>query len=295
VHGRALAKHRAELGNQSESVCTNIGHSLVSSPLVKDVETGTSAWREAGSGEAVLFLHGLGGSRTAWDLQLDALCDRYRCIAWDAPGYGAAPPIEGAWSFARLTAAAERLLDDAGEQRAHVVGMSFGGMVAQHLAARKPDRVRSLSLLASSPAFGLDGETTVESWKAARLAPLDAGAQPRHFAETVLRAVAGPRIAAGALESQRAAMARVPADALRQAIDCLVTHDARAMLPTVTARTLVLVGELDEETPPDYARTLAELVPDGRLIVVPGVGHLLHVEAPESVNTALREHLRTTA
>ena len=70
---------------------------------IRDIERGGLAWREAGSGApAAIFLHGLGGSRTAWDAQLRDLSDRRRCAAWDLPGYGAAPPLSGAMTFAAL-------------------------------------------------------------------------------------------------------------------------------------------------------------------------------------------------
>jgi 3-oxoadipate enol-lactonase len=86
-------------------------------------------------------------------------------------------------------------------------------------------------------------------------------------------------------------MARVPGAALRHSIDCLVTHDSRAILPTITAPTLCMVGELDEETPVTYAFTLADLIPHARLTVIPNAGHLLNVEAPEVVNQLLLEHM----
>ncbi len=239
----------------------------------------------------MLFLHGLGGSRASWDAQLEGLADRFRCVAWDAPGYGASAPLQGDWAFDRLTDAVVRLANDAGAPAFHLVGVSLGGMIAQHVALRQPARVRSLALVSTSPAFGLDGRTTPEAWRATRLAPLDAGQEPADFAEAVLRAISGPEITAHALAGQCRAMARIPARALRQAIDCLVTHDTRAMLPGVTASTLVLVGELDEETPPSYARALADLIPGAALTIIPRAGHLLPAEAPVAVNAALRAHM----
>ncbi len=247
-------------------------------------------WREEGSGAAVVFLHGLGGSRTAWDAQLSALSDAYRCVAWDAPGYGVSRALPGPLGFEALADAVARLLDLAGIERAHLVGLSFGGMVAQHTALRHPGRLLSLALLSTSPAFGLDGTTSAAAWRAARLAPLDAGLTPEDIAPAVLHAVAGPGIEPSTLAGQCAAMARISSEALRAAVDCLVTHDVREMLSGVTLPTIVLTGALDEETPPAYARAIAELVPRARLEIVPGAGHLLPAEAPAVVNEALRAH-----
>lgn len=264
---------------------------VAASPPAQDLEVGGYAWRERGQGELVVLLHGLGGSRIAWDAQLAALSARWRTAAWDMPGYGAAVPLaDEPVTFRALADAVDHWISVLGAERAHVVGISMGAMIAQYLAARHPARVRSLTLMSSSPKFGMDG-TTADSWRAARLAPLDAGLEPVEFAERVLRSIGGPHITDAACESQRVAMARVTGVALRRSIDCLVTHDTTALLPTIAAPTLVLVGEIDQETPPAYSQYLVDHLPDARLVVVPGAGHLLNAEAPEEVNFLLAEHL----
>ena len=208
------------------------------------------------------------------------------------PGYGASARVDGPLTFSELADAVARLLDALEVDQAHVVGLSMGGMIAQHAALAHPDRVRSLSLLATSPAFGLDG-TRPDAWRAARLAPLDAGREPADFAAEVIAAIAGPDISADALTGQVAAMSRISGAALRRSIDCLVTHDVRGRLGEITAPTLVLTGELDQETPPSYGRALAEHLPVARFVEVAGAGHLLQVEAPDTVNALLVEHLGT--
>ena len=264
---------------------------VAASPPAQDLEVGGYAWRERGQGELVVLLHGLGGSRIAWDAQLAALSARWRTAAWDMPGYGAAFSLaDEPVTFRALADAVDHWISVLGAERAHVVGISMGAMIAQYLAARHPARVRSLTLMSSSPKFGMDG-TTADSWRAARLAPLDAGLEPVEFAERVLRSIGGPHITDAACESQRVAMARVTGVALRRSIDCLVTHDTTALLPTIAAPTLVLVGEIDQETPPAYSQYLVDHLPDARLVVVPGAGHLLNAEAPEEVNFLLAEHL----
>jgi 3-oxoadipate enol-lactonase len=90
-------------------------------------------------------------------------------------------------------------------------------------------------------------------------------------------------------------MARVTGRGMRHAIDCLVTHDSRALLPAITAPTLCAVGELDEETPVAYAFALADLIPHARLVVIPHAGHLLNVEAPDAVNQLLDDHMQRSA
>jgi pimeloyl-ACP methyl ester carboxylesterase len=168
----------------------------------------------------------------------------------------------------------------------------MGGMIAQYLAAFHPSRVRSLTLLATSPKFGLDGTDPTE-WRAARLAPLNRGVQPSDFAPAVLRSLAGPSITSEALDSQIAAMGRVTAAALRTSIECLITHDSRALLSGIVAPTQCLVGSLDDETPVEYSRAIAAGIGRNTPVrVIDGAGHLLHVEAPDAVNALIAEHCR---
>lgn len=260
-----------------------------------DIDSPRLGWREAGDGTLVLLLHGLGGSRIAWEPQMAALSDRHRVIAWDMPGYGSSSPIDGQLTWAALADAAAALLTElaGANSQAHVVGLSLGGMIAQHLAARHGHRVRSLILMSTSPAFGLDG-TDPAAWRAARNAPLDAGLRPADFAEESLRSIAAAGIAPDALHAQCAAMARIEPEALRRVVELLVTHDTRHLLGSIAAPTLVVVGELDHETPVAYAQELADGIPGARLAVVPGAGHLVNAEAPETVNRLIADHLDAT-
>jgi 3-oxoadipate enol-lactonase len=242
------------------------------------------AWRESGSGPLALFLHGLGGSRTSWDAQLATLGAFRRCVAWDMPGYGASAGSPS--SFEELADAAADLvltLADGASEAVDVVGLSMGGMIAQHLALRHPHLVRSLVLLDTSPAFGLDGSRPDE-WLRQRLAPLAAGISPAAMAPQVLTSIAGPALTDDRLADAVAAMGRIDGDALATACRTLVTHDTRDRLATITCPTLVAVGELDDETPAAYSRVLHEAIPGSRLVVLPGVGHLANIEAPAAVN-----------
>jgi 3-oxoadipate enol-lactonase len=257
---------------------------------LRDVDATPVAWREAGTGPLVVFLHGLGMTRTGFDLQLAALAPDYRCVAWDMPGYGASPMPAGGLSFPALADTVADLIQALGETRAHVAGLSMGGQIALHTALRHPDRVRSLTLLDSSPAFGLDG-TDPEAWKRLRLDGLDAGHTPASMAEPVLRSIMAPDVDAGAVAAAVASMARIPADGLRAAIEFLPTHDVRDRLGEIRAPTLVIVGEYDTETPLSYAEALANGIPGAVLRIARGAGHIANVEAPGAVNAALRAHL----
>ena len=250
---------------------------------------GPVSWREQGRGAPVLFLHGLGGSRTSWEPQLDGLSDMFRCIAWDMPGYGASEPVEPL-TFAAIADAVARLLDTAEIERAHLVGESFGGMHALHAALCHPDRVDRLVLANTSPAFGLDG-TDPDDWRAARLTPLDAGLTPADIAEQVITAIAGPALRDDMLAMRVAGFSRIPAAGLRAAVECLPSHNVLDGLAEIAAPALVIAGELDTETPVAYAIALADGLRHAELIVVDGVGHLAVSEAPETFNRLVRAFL----
>ena len=257
---------------------------------MRDVDDAPVAWREAGTGEVIVLLHGLGMTRTGWDAVIAPLADRYRCVARDMPGYGASAPLPAFSLQAAADAAADLIVRLGGT--AHVVGLSLGGMVALQLALRHPERVRSLVLVDSSPAFGLDG-TDPEAWKAARLAPLLAGARIEDFAEPVLRGVMAPAPAAEAVAAAVASMLRVPTSALMATIAALPTHDVRERLGQVAAPTLVVCGELDEETPPAYSELLAAGIPGATLVLIPAAGHLTPFEAPAALARLIGDHLST--
>ncbi len=232
-----------------------------------------------------VFIHGLGGSRIAWDPQLSALGATRRCLAPELPGYGGSPPVPD-MGFACLADLLSEFIAEVGGGRAHVVGLSMGGMVAQHLALGHPDRVASLVLLDSSPAFGIDG-TDPQEWKRLRLDALDRGLTPAEMAPGVIRSVAGPGLRGPALESAVAAMSRVTASGLRAAVEMLPSHDLTTQLHRISAPTLVAVGEFDTETPLSYSRMLATAIPDADLKIVAHSGHLSNLENPREVNGLL--------
>ena len=250
---------------------------------------GPLAWRECGRGEPVVFLHGLGGSRTSWEPQLSGLSGAFRCIAWDMPGYGASDPLVPL-TFTAIADAVVRLLDTARLRRAHIVGESFGGMHALHVALRHPDRVGRLVLVNTSPAFGLDG-TEPDAWRAGRLAPLGAGLAPADIAGQVLTSIAGPSLKDDALAMRVAGFSRIPAAGLRAAVECLPSHDVRNELGDIASPALVIAGELDAETPVPYSRVLADGLQRAELVVLDGVGHLAVSEAPRTVNRLIRDFL----
>lgn len=247
------------------------------------------AWREAGDGEPVVFLHGLGGTRSAWGPQLRALSARFRCIAWDMPGYGHSALIEPL-TYGAIADALVGLLDHLEIERADLVGLSFGGMHALHTAINHPDRVRRMVLADTSPAFGMDG-TTRDDWVASRLAPLDAGHTPAGAAEQIIDAITAHPLTGRVRDETIAAFGEIPVAGFRAAVECLPNNDIRQQLADIPHRSCVIVGELDEETPVAYAKVLADGLPNAELHVIDDCGHLSPAEAPDLFNKITADFL----
>ena len=202
------------------------------------------AWREEGTGDAVDFLHGLGGTSTAWTEQFDALASNHRCVAWDMPGYGASDPPDPRREL-KFESFADRIVDLLyllAVERADLVGLSLGGMHALHTALRHPDRVLRLVLTNTSPRFGLNG-TTPDEWTASRLAVLDDGTTLRELAPAVLDGLVASPLPPARRDGLIESFARIPESGFRDAVACLPSHDVLDRLGEIRSLSLIHISE----------------------------------------------------
>lgn len=287
----ASSSQQTTVGDNSSAACADREESAA--VPCSDRSAGGIAWRECGEGDPVVFLHGLGGTRSSWGSQLRVLGRQFRCIAWDMPGYGSSAPLRPL-TFAGIADRLAALLDSLGIERADLVGLSFGGMHALHTALRHPDRVRRMVLADTSPAFGMGGARPAD-WISDRLAPLEDGSTPDDMADRVIDAITAAPLPAAVRAEIAAAFSEISSGAFRAAVHCLVAHDVRPRLAEISHPTRVIVGELDAETPPSYAQALAAGLADSDLCVLAGVGHLSPAEAPEEFNRLVVEHLSARA
>jgi pimeloyl-ACP methyl ester carboxylesterase len=251
----------------------------MTAPVASHVDTG-------GDGPAVLWLHGLGGGHRYWTAELDAFSPRWRNVAWTMPGYDDSPPL-AEMTFPALADAAARLLDELAVPSAVVVGHSMGGMVAQELWVRHPDRVAALALVGTSDAFGGGRPEFVDAFLQQRQAPLDAGRTPADMAPATIAGLAAGELPEPALRVAVGTMSAITSDAYRAALRCLVSFDRRTELATITVPVLMLTGEHDPLAPPKVMAAMAERVDGAELVVVPGAGHLVNLEAPDAFRDAI--------
>lgn len=253
------------------------------------------AWIEQGNGPAVLFLHGMPGSRTSWMPQMQSLAGTYRGIAWDMPGYGDSPlraDLVTPRMMATFLAQVMRETMDSGPT--HVVGLSLGGMIALELALVAPDLVRSLCVLDCSPKFGLEGGSDADEFVASVRTPLENGTPKNDLCAAILQDLVSPDCAKAAFETALAAMQRTTPQGLVHAATLIGNHDSLDKLGEITAPMLIMVGEKDTATPLSYSQAIANRVTGARLEIVPNAGHLSNLENPEFVTAELEKFLTST-
>ncbi|MFF5937897.1 alpha/beta fold hydrolase [Streptomyces sp. NPDC012508] len=248
---------------------------------------------EAGErGPLLLCLHGIGSSSAAFAPQLAELSSYVRVVAWDAPGYAASPDPEVPLTLDDFADAAAAVIRERGTS-AHVLGVSWGGVIALRLAARHPELVDSLVVADSSPGSGTDA--TKAAGMRARAGEL-AELGPRAFAEA-----RGPRLVSpGAPDAlvrrvvdTMAASVRLPGYAY--AAESMAAADLRAELPSIAAPSLVLCGDQDTVTGIEASQEIAGALHKTAFVIVKDAGHLANQEQPGRFNAWLLSHLRITA
>lgn len=252
-----------------------------------------------GSGPTVMMLHGIGGGHIAFAPQVETLAAAgYRAVAWDMPGYGYSAPIEP-YTFKGLAQSCVDLIDALQCEHVVLLGHSMGGMVAQEVVARRPERVSRLVLCGTSAAFGkrTDGRSA-DAWAqqfiAQRTAPLDAGQSMAEVAQRLVPQMVGPGSLPEGLRLAEHCMAGVPAATYRRALDCLVTFDRQAALSAIGVPTLLIGGEFDRVAAPAVMKQMADAIPDARYAELKGIGHLMSLEAPDEFDALLLDFLAQT-
>ncbi len=254
------------------------------------------AWQRHGSGEHLLLIHGLGYARWGWEPVLPGLAERFDVIRFDNRGIGESDAPPGPYTVVEMAGDAVQVLDEAGVERAHVVGTSLGGMVAQELALAYPERVDRLVLACTTPggakAHPMPQVTVELMIEAATLEPAVA---LRRFVENALApaTVAAHPEVVDRIMAHRLATAQAPAAWAAQA-SAGATFDAYDRLGGVTAPTLVQHGDEDVVVDPRNADLLVGLLRDARLERFPGTGHLFFWEAPERFVASVAAFLEET-
>ncbi|MEO8677741.1 MAG: alpha/beta fold hydrolase [Vicinamibacterales bacterium] len=262
---------------------------------------GRLAYEVSGSGPVVLFIQGVGVHGSGWQPQIEALADRYTCIAFDNPGLGGSIPVPATITVGDIGDAACAILDAEGAAAVQVVGHSLGGAVALTLALRHRQRVRSLALLCTfasgKSAAPLTGRmmwwgmrSRLGTRRMRRRGFLGLVHAPGALAGADLEALAD-RIGTlfGHDLADQPAVVPKQLRAMR-AFDMIDELSALAGLPT-----LVVGATHDPIAPPALGRALAAGIPGARFVEAAGASHGLPITHAAWVNELLVEHLAASA
>jgi 3-oxoadipate enol-lactonase len=242
-------------------------------------------------GSPVVLIQGLGTDGRGWALQRGAFGRKHRCIAPDNRGTGQSDAPEGPYDLGRMAADVIAVMDAAGVERAHVVGASMGGVIAQIIAVLHPERVLSLTLACTACHHHEWRRELLAEWSAVVAAKGMPG-----LMDDGMRWLIGPRLQrrfgvfVNVLARQ---LIKTKPHALVAQVDAILdaTDELRFELPNVAAPTLVITGSQDTLTPLGDAEELAELIPGSRLYVLRGAAHGLMAEAPNAFNDVVTKFI----
>ncbi|MES2903468.1 MAG: alpha/beta fold hydrolase [Pseudomonadota bacterium] len=232
----------------------------------------------------ILFLHGVGSDKTLWEPQLDHFSRTRRAVAISYPGYGDSEFVADA-TRDDYAAAVVAAMDALGIERAHICGLSLGGVVAIALHAAAPPRCASL-ILADSFAVHPDGQAIFgRSEAASRTIGMRALAEQR--AGALLGKAASPEIHRDVIET----MSAIDPAAYVLGARAVWLADQRARAAAIDVPTLVLVGDEDAITPPALSQELTGLIPGATMQMIAKAGHLANIEQPAAFNAAIEDFL----
>lgn len=240
------------------------------------------SYRESGAGQALVLLHGIGSSSVSWLNQLETL-HGYRLIAWDAPGYGGSDFLREEKPLARHYAQAlHGFLDRLLLKDVVLVGNSLGCLMAGAYAAAHPERVRAMVLL--DPAAGHGGDEARQQERLRQFEELG----PEGLAEKRSPTLVGSKAPREAVELMAWTQRRLRPPGYRQAVHCLTHGRLAEDAKRFPKKVLVACGAEDTVTPPAGCRAVAAAYPRGEFRLLEGIGHVPHIEAPETVNALIR-------
>jgi 3-oxoadipate enol-lactonase len=262
------------------------------------IDDNTLYYERSGEGEPLLLIMGMSGTHLTWgEPFLAALRRDFEVVIYDHRGMGRSSRIEADFSITDLADDAAALLDVLEWPSAHVVGISMGGMVAQELTLRHPDRVRTLTL--GCTYAGGEGSALTAPDVGTRLFQAMSSGDRERALRVGWEVNVSRRF--GADDDQYAEFRRraleVPANlpTIMRQLQAIQVHDTSARLEGIQAPTLVVHGTDDEMLPVANAEAIARRIPGARLEVLDGIGHLFFWEEPERSAALVREHAQARA
>ncbi len=246
-----------------------------------------------GKGEPLVLIMSMGSDLSGWERQVPELSTKYRVVAFDNRGSGRSDAPDEPYTIAMMADDTVALMDALGIEKAHVLGKSMGGYIAEELAIRHPRRVESLMLAATSIGPYVAETPILESWVRETAHGIDRKTLfqlmlPFIFTDKTFEDPENVKMAVETIATRPQA---TPPYALKRQFIACAEHNARGRTGRVRAPTLVLAGRNDLFVPFPLSEELAAIFPRGRLVVLEGGGHELNADVPDKFNRAVLDFL----
>ena len=271
-----------------------------------------------GAGDPVVFLHGIGGGIESFRPQLDSAGGKshttrngveigptqasphdadtglhgFRALAWNMPGYGASETTRWPPGFDTLSEVLGRFIAATGYGTVHLAGHSLGGMLALEHALRRPEQVKSLVLIGTTPGFGGRDASFGDAFLKARLAPLDAGEGMADLARNSAPNLVGPDASPEVVARVEEQLATVTEKTWRGILKCLVTFNRRDDLGRVAQPCCLIAGGHDQNAPARTMARMAERIGSAEFHLIENAGHMINQEDPDRTNDIIGSFLR---
>jgi 3-oxoadipate enol-lactonase len=243
-------------------------------------------WEEQGEGDPVLLIMGLGYTMDMWYRTAPALSQRYRTITFDNRGVGRSDVPPGPYPIAAMAADAAAVMDSAGVARAHVFGISMGGMIAQEFALQYPQRTRSLILGCTShggPESVLADAEVITTLMARGTMSAEEGIH------AMIPFIYDPSTPRDRIDEDLEIRRRTfpTAQGYFAQVQGIFAYESLSRLSQLKAPTLVIHGESDRLVPPENGRRLARLIDGARLVMIPSASHIFPTDQPDAAHEAI--------
>ena len=238
--------------------------------------------------EPVLLHHSAGGNLHRWRAWVPTLARRRPVVRFDMRGHAGTPPLPDLrFSLAELAADIARVMDGLGIEKVHLVGASAGGIVSLRFAHDFPDRLHSLTLVASTPRLARMG-ASMDAGKWRSILEQE-GTKAWLLSDTDKRF--GPNTSRDVIEWYADEGSKTSAPMVLGLQGCLLAEDLTPLLPDINVRTLILAASQDDITPLEVQQLMAQQMPNAVLEVLDGVGHNMKVEIPETLAARTRDFI----
>lgn len=247
-------------------------------------------WEEHGSGEPILMIMGLGYSLDMWFRSIPVISQHYRAIVFDNRGIGRSDSPQGPYPIEEMASDAKAVLDAAGVDKAHVLGVSMGGMIAQEFALHYPDRLKSLVLCCT--AAGGPNAVRAESGVMDALM-MRGNMSPEEGARALIPFIYDPGTPRDRIEEDlRVRLKNYPSsESYFAQVGGIMKFEADSRLDQIRVPTLVVHGDHDRLVPPGNGERIAQRIPGAKLVIIKNASHIFITDQEQESHEAILSFL----